>query len=59
MEGLVVGDDTQVGPDTRGQGREGQCNCLVSEIQGQTKTWPVLFFGVKEALKVDLQIKVG
>ena len=37
MEGLVVGDDTQVGPDTQGQGREGQCNCLVSEIQGQTK----------------------
>ncbi len=44
MEGLVVGDDTQVGPDTQGQGREGQCNCLVSEIQGQTKNMAGFIF---------------
>ena len=42
MVGLVVGDDTQGGgqgnyqggPDTQGQGREGQCHCMVSEIGG-------------------------
>ena len=42
MVGLVVGDDTQEvgqggdqgGPDTQGQGREGQCHCMVSEIGG-------------------------
>ena len=41
--------------------RVGKASVIVWSVKykARQKTWLVLFFSVKEALKVDLQIKVG